>query len=921
VTPERWEEIARVFEECISVPQVQRFTWIHEVAKDDQELLEEVLSLVESHEAAEGSFVQSEVREAVVSFEKRNLPDALVATTVGPYRLIRQLGVGGMGVVFLAARDDDQYKAEVAIKLIRPGMDTDFIVARFRRERQTLARLQHPNIARLLDGGTTDGGLPYFVMEYVDGISLKEYVRTNTLSLRDRIDLFQKVSAAVDYAHRNFIVHRDIKPGNILVDHQGQPKLLDFGICKLLANDIQVDTQTYVQMMTPDYASPEQISGEALTPASDIYSLGVVLYELVAGVLPLRFDKLTMADVRSRSDRGEIASPSKVTTIKGDVRLLSGDLDIIIMRALQRDPDDRYQSAAQFSEDIRRYLANEAILARRPTMVYLAKKFVRRHNALVTATALVMIVLCTALWVALTQARAADRRLREVQSLAGTLVFDVHDAIKDLPGATNARALLIKTGMRSLDGVADAVSGDVEAKIDLARSYRRLGDVQGNVSGANLGDLTAALSSYEKARTLLTSSLKTLPQSQSAQGERMLVHLRIAQIEGVRGDRKSALSTISEGIDLGRNFIPWGDDAFKSGLADLCIESASIKQASKDHAGSLQDALEGLRLNTQIRSSGSTAHRVLPPLAGAHAAIGMAETSLGKLDEAQLHYQAGANELEAIVGSGHAGISTKRDLLLAYGHLADNAGNPGMHNLGDRPAALRGYRRATLIAQEIYDADAADQRAASDYAIVLSRLETVMDDTDPEAKILVQARSLEVLEKAAIVTPQNATLRLYQGLEYQHMGDMLMVQKKSVLARDSYRKGIAKLRENKRQGDLTALAMFIASQPKLAASEIKLGHRDEALGAAGEALGAMPSPAASSALRLILPRTYSAMGVTYAALWKSNLRAASDKAEARSWLIKSIDAWHSVQEEPAFGESHRREMRSVEDLLDKMSRT
>src|SRR4029079_19190416 len=198
---------------------------------------------------------------------------------------IRELGRGGMGAVFLAERDDEEYRAKVAIKLVRSGMDTAFILARFRRERQTLARLQHPNISRLLDGGSTDDGLPYIVMEYIDGPWITSYTTQQKLDIEARVRLFQDVCSAVDYAHRNFIVHRDLKPANILVDGAGVPKLVDFGICKLLVESVTGD-DTVGPPMTPNYASPEQFRGEAATTSSDIYSLGVVLYELLTGACP-----------------------------------------------------------------------------------------------------------------------------------------------------------------------------------------------------------------------------------------------------------------------------------------------------------------------------------------------------------------------------------------------------------------------------------------------------------------------------------------------------------------------------------------------------------------------------------------------------------------------------------------------------------
>src|SRR5215217_3048497 len=286
----RWQVIGDLFEQALPLPSGQRTALLEDACGVDHDLRREVVSLLASHNAV-GGFLQHRIEHALTSFYQTTVAGGQPAR-VGPYRLIRELGRGGMGTVFLAERDDDEYRAQVAVKLVRPGMDTEFILARFRRERQTLARLEHPNISRLLDGGTTDAGVPYFVMEYIDGPWLTAYVDAHTLSIDDRVRIFLDVCAAVDYAHRQFIIHRDLKPGNILVGPDGVPKLVDFGICKLLRVDAMSENDTGVAPMTPNYASPEQIRGDAVTLLSDVYSLGAVLYELLTGRCPRQFESL-----------------------------------------------------------------------------------------------------------------------------------------------------------------------------------------------------------------------------------------------------------------------------------------------------------------------------------------------------------------------------------------------------------------------------------------------------------------------------------------------------------------------------------------------------------------------------------------------------------------------------------------------------
>ena len=357
-----------------------------------------------------------------------------------------------MGTVFLAERDDDEYYAQVAVKLVRPGMDIEFILARFRRERQTLARLQHPNISRLLDGGTTENGLPYFVMEYIDGPWLTAFAADRRMPVDDRLRMFLDVCSAVDYAHRNFIIHRDLKPGNILVDPDGVPKLVDFGICKLLRAGAISATDSAVAPMTPDYASPEQMRGDAVTPLSDIYSLGAVLYELLTGTCPRRYARLTRVAIEQMSRAG-IALPSTVAGDQAVAHQLKGDLDNILMRALETEPKRRYEGAAQLAEDsLVSDTMNRCRRGRRPCAT-------GRSSSSGAIAAMswrrppFSSALSAGLAVSVHETRIASSRQQQVRMMADKLVFDVHDAVRDLPGSTRARAVIVQTALHYLDAL------------------------------------------------------------------------------------------------------------------------------------------------------------------------------------------------------------------------------------------------------------------------------------------------------------------------------------------------------------------------------------------------------------------------------------------------------------------------------------
>jgi eukaryotic-like serine/threonine-protein kinase len=462
--------------------------------------------------------LEAEVESSEEAFERvlaeADVPDA--AWRLGNYKIIKEIGRGGMGAVYLAERADEQYQKRVAIKLIKRGMDTDSVLRHFRNERQILANFDHPNIARLFDGGMTESGLPYFVMEYVEGVPLDEYCDAHALSITERLKLFREVCAAVSYAHRHLVIHRDIKRSNILVTAEGLPKLLDFGIAKILQQGDGAEplaTMTGLRLMTPEYASPEQVRGEAVTTASDVYSLGVVLYELLTGQLPYRFASHSPNDMARAITEQEPTRPSTaVGSNRGQQseiinhKLLRGDLDNIVLMALRKEPVRRYRSVEQFSEDIQRYLEARPVVARKDTIPYRAGKFVRRNRAVTAAGALVLLSLVggiiTATWQAhrakAEQARA-ERRFNDVRQLAHSVLFDYHDAIKDLPGATRVRERLVKDALTYLDSLAREATDDPALQHELAAAYDRVGDVRGQAFSASLGDIAGAMESYQKA--------------------------------------------------------------------------------------------------------------------------------------------------------------------------------------------------------------------------------------------------------------------------------------------------------------------------------------------------------------------------------------------------------------------------------------
>ncbi len=438
MTPEYWQQIRDLFDAAKEMEPAARPAFLA-AAHGDVKVCAEVNKLLAAFGQA-GNFI-----ERPAAFSLVNLPDPIPEITtagrrIGPYQTLREIGRGGMGVVWLATRADDAYQKQVAIKLVWPGPESGEVLRRFRQERQILANLEHPNIARMLDGGATEESWPYVVLEYIEGQSITAYCAAHQLGINERLQLFRTVCAAVQYAHQNLVVHRDLKPSNILVTEAGTVKLLDFGIAKLLNPDLSPDdsaaTRTGLQLMTPEYASPEQVRGEAITTASDVYSLGVVLYELLTGQRPYQFKSRSLPEIERVICEQELTAPSRSQKSEGGTRnaeranhrpatsdhrppatALRGDLDNIVLMALRKEARQRYGSVEQLSEDLRRYLAGEAVLARKDTLGYRVGKFVRRHRFGVAATALFILLLMGGLLLTAWQARAARAQARSNRRL------------------------------------------------------------------------------------------------------------------------------------------------------------------------------------------------------------------------------------------------------------------------------------------------------------------------------------------------------------------------------------------------------------------------------------------------------------------------------------------------------------------------
>jgi serine/threonine protein kinase/tetratricopeptide (TPR) repeat protein len=676
-----------------------------------------------------------------------------VGSRIGSFKLLELIGVGGMGAIYLAERDDDQYHRRVAIKVIKRGMDTDYVLRRFSTERQILANLNHPNIARLYTGGATDDGLPYFVMEYIEGAPLIEYVDGNRLAVGDRLKLFRKVCAAVQYAHQNLVVHRDLKPTNILVTPDGEPKLLDFGIAKFL--DSKMDTTvTEFRALTPEYASPEQIRGESITTASDIYSLGVLLYELLTGLRPYRITNRTPHEITRAICEQEPPKPSAVWSTAfrrpqtpAEVgapnispKVLRGDLDNIALMALRKKPERRYPSVAAFSEDIQHYLDGRPVTARKDTPWYRSSKFVGRHRLGVAAAFVVLITLVGGVIATAWEAHAArvervraERRFQDVRKLANSFMFEFHDAIRDLPGALNARQLVVKRALEYLDGLAQEANGDRALQSELAQAYDKVGSLT--------FDVQQTIESHRKAMLLNEALVKA--DSQNAEYRKQL-----SESYNYMSDAMKIAGHSTEAIDFAKKSL-----AIFEWLAVEHPDDQNIKALVADRTLTLGIALE----------------------------------DAGDLENALESDRAAVVIQQALVASDPKSNQYLADLSVMESHISN-----ALAEQGDLASALEYNNKSFTIVRNLFQADATSARSRrSMWAAYmrLARLELKTGDARAAAGSCAQA--LQFLEQLSSADPKDTGHRVGMAVTYQIYGDALATAGRAKEAESNYHQAIS----------------------------------------------------------------------------------------------------------------------------------
>ena len=879
---------------------------------------------------------QAALLEGLVAADLVDDRNARLGQRVGPYQLVEEIGIGGMGEVYRAFRDDDQYKKEVAIKLVRAGQNSRFVIARFKHERQVLASLDHPNIARLLDGGTTDDGIPYFLMELIEGQPLTEYCDQHKLPITERLKLFLEVCSAVQYAHQRLIIHRDLKPSNILVTGEGTPKLLDFGIAKILGPAASVQTAaatvSMFRLLTPAYASPEQIEGEAITTASDVYSLGVVLYECLTGLRPCG-NKLSSPHEISRAvcevepekpstvvrraeapiadDQTLEIPPIAISAVREGTperlaKRLRGDLDNIVLMALRKEPQRRYASVEQFAGDIRRHLENLPVTATGDSLSYRTTKFIARHKTGVAAAIALFAVVLGGISATLYEAHRArlnelraEKRFNDVRTLANSLIFDIHDSIQNLPGSTPARKKLLEQAVEYLDSLSKESRGDVSLERELALAYQRIGLLQGNGLDANLGQTEAGLASLRKSLALFDSvasrnRTNTNDQLNLAHAGRVLSSLLA---NSGKPDAKQQIErALAITAALLRDNNTNGDVlSERAGELDLL---ASFQQDSGDAAG----AADSLRLALSI-SEGRL--REDPQSRKLQGAIAVGRVRLGNvLAQEGLRSQAlevnGAGlDLFESLARDQNDARIRRQLAVATGFrgmIQLMNGNPGQ--------ALATFQRSHRRLQPLTSADPEN---------VLYRMDNAGNQADlgnaltllgrPKEGLRELDRALQTLEQQRVLDAAYTDIPYWLGQVHIWRGEALSRLKDNGAALEEYRKGATSFETVAKGavGDFTRCDLA-ASYNKVAGALITATNDTEAREYYFKALS-IAEPLASktppSVLALyVVADAYAGIG-TLAGRSRHVPGAASGAQppffeEKCTWLQKSAEAWQKI---------------------------
>jgi eukaryotic-like serine/threonine-protein kinase len=938
MTPGQWQKVKRLLDDAIELSPTERAAFLDSLSADEPEVRREVESLLRAHEAQPDFLEPPDICGAANDASGSDTSAAWLGRVLGSYRLLELIGEGGMGAIFRAVRADGLHDRPVAVKLIRSGLSKEFFLRRFNEERRILASLDHPNIARLLDGGASPEGMPYVVMEFVDGVPIDEFCARRQLSIRQRLELFRVVCGAVQYAHQNLIVHRDLKPANILVTSDGQPKLLDFGIAKIRdprpGSEVE-RSLTLLPIMTPDFASPEQVRGAGITTASDIYSLGVILYVLLTGQRPYGSEQRTPHEImkaicetaplkpsgtvlRHATTTGAGEGTGAQPTPGGDSesrersrlrRALRGDIDSIVLKTLRKEPHERYATVEQLSEDIRRHLEGLPVRARRGTAAYRVRKFIARHVAGVAVAAVVAGLLIASLVVSVREARVArveaaraERRFNDVRELAGSLVFDVHDAIRDLPGSTPARKILIDRALKYLDGLSKESGTDRPLMRELAAAYERVGEVEGHFLQSNLGDAARSLDSYQRAlqlRVRLASGDPHDPQDRLALAS---CRRRVANQLWATGNIRAARDEIAEAIAVA-GALPQNLDVLTEESAEYNLQAEIF---GNTEMGGLADSAAALRSVRREEQVVAAMLKLSPDSAEVQHSYQISILKLGDMLQADGDLQGAlasfrqALDVAERLQQRSATTKNARQVAVAHNHVAVI-----LDLLGDRAGSLSSSRESLEIYRQLLHADPRNELMQRGVAMADMNVGTQLAlSGESTAGLRALDEGLTIAQSMVAADPKNLRdVSILAGI-YEGRGDVRMQLRESQLAEAEYSKA-CELYERTRSADPgDAGDTVLAAECRTRLGRALLAQRRTEAGVKNyqQAL-VLLTPLVSAAnpdvdALYLVADSYAGLGDSELArvgpLGATVVQDLGHWRGARSWYASSLDTWQKI---------------------------
>ncbi len=830
-----WHQISEILMDCLEVESAERDKYLANL-DISQEILTEIESYLATENEVDNLLNLSAVDFSNGFFNEDDLESAVAGQQFGAYKVIGELGHGGMGAVYLATRTDGKFEQQVALKLLKREMNTAAIRRRFEQERNILASLEHPNIARLLNAGTTDDRIPYIAMEYVEGLAIDDYCNQHKLNLNERLDLFREVCSAVDFAHRNLIVHRDLKPSNILVTKDGSTKLLDFGISKILSEEIEIAdsaTITKLGVMTPSYASPEQIQSKSVTTATDIYSLGVILYELLCGHRPFetkeqdlkeiykaiiednpplpssmvrevtkQFKEITEAKTAiqpNEEPKSFLENPSaenkksdtkanrtlltKSQTINLSSSSIRGDLDNIVLKALRKEPERRYSSAENFAEDIKRHLKGLPVNARPNTFSYRAEKFVSRNKASVFAGGLIILAIFGGIIATLWQARVAqaerakaERRFNDVRTLANSFLIDLAPKIEKLPGSTPAREELISLALKYLDSLSKEAGDDLQLQRELAAAYEKVGDLQGNQMSSNLGDSKSTAKSYEKAFSIRQKLYDQNPNDLTAMGDMASSFAKMSEIRMQVGTTEEVKDYFEKSLELRKKIAERNPNDFEArkNLAIALRGKGLMLYTDAKYKEAVKQYDIAKSAYEKLLQEQPENSQIAENLAYMYVDYGEAYGWDNNLEEAEIALKKGVDMLTPLVEKEPNNQNLKRSLMLAYSKKAAST-----IETEDYEKAINEYGKAVEIAENNLKVDPQNYRAKWDVVVMKKSLADALGYAGKNAESLYILKT--ILKKAQEISkgdpnnPKNlyeiAVIQLKIGEAYAGLKD------------------------------------------------------------------------------------------------------------------------------------------------------